>query len=414
MSGRGKVGFQSALLVSPGVIAGAFAGAILAWWIGIPAAGVLLTAASVTGLVSRLWGLASLRGLEAEAAAERETLSVGRSVTVRYTLSNNKALPLPWVEILQDAPERACLVPDDSFRLRQFSPEEAERTGRARAYLRRFPFVMGYSTLTWETRWTGVRRGVYRPGRIVLRSGDGFGLTQSSGEAGGGEGRQIVVWPEIVPVEIRPFLRHVWTGAAGRSGWAEDPTVLRGVRPCQPWDSWKRIDWRVAARTDEIMVRQFDTVTPLSILFVLDAASLPDTEEGGREEAISVTASLIHALCTEGIRCGLALPAAGAQPPLLLRPEDPGVTEVGCLCALAAFEAESATGRFAENALLSCAEETGQVWIVSRGARGLAAPGAIGRLASAGAGLLALRREEGGFGAPVCTFDELRRREGAP
>ena len=408
MNGKGHIGFQSALLVTWGVIIGAFAGAVLAWWIGVPGAGVLLMAVSLTGLVSRLWGLAALRGMEVSAEAEREAISVGQSVTVRYTLKNNKALPLVWVELMQDAPVRDCLVPDASFRLREFSEEEAAHTGRSRAYIRRFAFVMGYSALAWETEWTGARRGVYRPQNIVLRSGDGFGLTQSTGEVSGLEGRMIVVWPRIVPVETWPFLRHVWTGATGKAGWSEDPTVMLGEHPYQPGDSWKRIDWRAAARTDELMVRQFDTVTPLSVLFILDAAALEDAEEG-----ISMTASLIHALCWSGIDCGLALPATEHHAPLLLRPEDPGVTEAGCLYALASFEAESATSRFNEKAIMSAAAETGQVWIVSEGAGSMRCAELAGKLSESGVRLLAAKEEDGAAMTKIYTFDSIRRKEAA-
>ena len=408
MNGRGQIGFQSALLVSWGVVIGAFAGALLAWWVGASGAGVLLMAVSVTGLVSRLWGLAALRATEVSVRPEREALSVGQSVTVHYTLKNDKALPLVWVELLQDAPVRDCLTPDGSFRLREFSGEEAAHTGRARAYIRRFSFVMSYSELRWDAVWTGARRGIYRPQNIVLRSGDGFGLTQSTGELEGLEGRMIVVWPRIVPVETWPFLRHVWSGTTGRAGWSEDPTVMLGEHPYQPGDAWKRIDWRAAARTDELMVRQFDTVTPLSVLFILDAAALADPEEG-----ISVTASLLHALCAAGIDCGLALPATEHFPPLTLRPEDPSVTEAGCLYALASFEAESATARFDDRAVMSAAAETGQVWIVSEGAASLRCPELAGALSESGVRLLAAKREAGVRMTKTYTFDEVRRKEAA-
>lgn len=405
MDNRRQVGFQSALLVSTGVIAGAFAGSVLAFFVGAAGLGILLMAVSVTGLVSRLWGLYSLHGMEADVRPEHETLSVGQSVTVRYTLKNNKALPLIWVEVCQDVPVRGCLEPDDSFRLRKFSEEEAQHTGCAEAYMRRFAFVAGMSTLEWETEWTGVRRGIYRPQDLVLRSGDGFGLTQSAGTVGGLGGRVLVVWPRLVPVETWPFLRHVWTGNTGRAGWQEDPTVMRGERAYQPGDPWKRIDWRTAARTDELMVRQFDTVTPQSVLFILDAASFPDCEE-----AISITASLIRTLSAGGIDCGLALPATGERPTLLLRPEDPMVTAQRCLFALSEFEAETATAHFDDKAIVLTAAQSGQVWIVSDSAKTMRCPELAGMLSESGVRLLAWRDEPGAAMTKIYTFDSIRRK----
>ena len=410
MGKRRQVGFQSALLVSLGVIIAAFVGAILAWWVGASGVGVLLMAVSVTGLVSRLWGLSALKDMRAEVCPEHETLSVGQSVTVHYTLKNNKTLPLIWTEVCQDVPARGCLVPDDSFRLRRFSDEEAQYTGRTEAYMRRFAFVMGLSTLEWDTEWHGVRRGIYRPHNLILRSGDGFGLTQSTDEVEGLSGRMIVVWPKLVPVETWPFFRHVWTGSTGRAGWSEDPTVMRGERAYQPGDPWKRIDWRTAARTDELMIRQFDTVTPLSVLFILDAASLRD-----KEEAISIVASLIRTLSVHGVHCGLALPATAEKPPLLLHPENPAVTDAQCLYALSEFEAESAGSRFDDASLIVASAQSGQVWIVAESAKTMTCAALADRLIGSAVRLLAARAESGAAATmKVYTFDAVRRKEAAP
>ncbi|MCD8321291.1 MAG: DUF58 domain-containing protein [Oscillospiraceae bacterium] len=403
------IGFQSALLVSWGVIIVGFAGSVLAWWMGLSGVGVLLMAVAVVGLISRLWGLYALRGVEVSVRADRETLSAGQSVTLHYEIENKKALPLIWMELCQDVPVRRCLEPDESFQLTEL-PQPPNEQGEAQkplvVFMRRFAFVGGCSALAWDTVWTGVRRGVYRPGVMTIRSGDGLGLTQSAGEVPGLAGRTLVVWPKIIPVEVWPFLRHVWTGTTGKAGWSEDPTVMKGERAYQPGDPWKRIDWRTAARTDELMVRQFDTVTPLSVLFILDAATLAD-----KEEAISITASLILALERAGVDCGLALPATGEKPALLIRPEDPSASARACLFALAEFDAESAGEQYDETGIVMTAAQTGQVWLVGEGAASLGCPALAGKLSERGVRLLAAKRERGIDLTKIYTFDELRRKE---
>lgn len=406
MDKKKRVGFQSSLIVSVGVILGSFGASLLAWFVDATGVAILLMAVAAAGLASRLWGFYALKNVDVTVQAERETLSAGQDVTIHYSIHNNKALPLVWMELCQDVPVRGCLEPDDSFQLRTFSEEEAAYTGRKDAYMRRFSFLMGYAELNWDTAWTGVRRGIYRPGSLVLRSGDGFGFTQSTGEVPGLADRVLVVWPKIVPVEIWPFLRHVWSGSAGKAGWSEDPTVMKGVRAYQPGDPWKRIDWRTAARTDELMVRQFDTVTPLSVLFILDAASLEDVEEG-----ISLLASLILALERSGVECGLALPTTGERASLLLRPEDSGVTAAQCLFALAEFDAETATKRFDDTAIMACAAGTGQTWIVAGSAKRMSCPELAGKLSERGVRLLAEQREPGVVMSKDYTFRELRPKE---
>ena len=400
------MGFQSALLVSTGAIIGSSGCSILAWWAGLTEVAAVLTAVAAIGLVSRLWGAYALKHVEVTVSAGQEAISAGQSVTVRYSIENKKVIPLVWLELCQDVPLRGCLVPDDSFQLRSFSKEEAEHAGRKEAYMRRMSFLMGWSELEWETVWTGVCRGVYRFPGLVLRSGDGFGLCQSISRAQSRGGRCIVVWPRIVPVKTGPFLRHVWSGSAGRAGWNEDPTVMKGIRAYQPGDPWKRIDWRIAARTDELMVRQFDTVTPMSILFVLDAASMDDREEG-----ISLLASLILELEQNGVECGLALPAVGKTPPLLLRPDDPSVAAGQCLFALSEFAAEKAGGRFDERGIMACGASVGQVWIVTGSAGRISCPGLAGMLSQYGVRLLSEISEPGIAAAQECTFPEIRRRE---
>lgn len=369
----------------------------------------LLTAVAAVGLVSRLWGAYALKDMEVTVSVRQETVSVGQTVPVRYTVSNKKAIPLVWLELCQDVPERGCLVPDDSFRLGTFSDEEAEHTGRKSAYMRRMSFLMGWSELEWETVWTGVCRGVYRFPGLVLRSGDGFGLSQTVARTVGQGDRLIVVWPKIIPVETAPFLRHVWSGRTGKAGWIEDPSVMKGICAYQPGDPWKRIDWRVAARTDELMVRRFDTVTPLSMLFVLDAASMEDKEEG-----ISLLASLILELEKKGVECGLALPAAGKASSLLLSPNDPAVTAERCLFSLAEFSAENAGKKFDERGIMGCSAAGGQVWIVTGGAGRISCPALAGRLSEKGVCLLSEIREPGLSVVQEHTFGEVRRREVRP
>lgn len=396
-----RVGFESALLVSVFTIAASFAAALLAWWVGSDAVAALLFAISVVGLVSRLWGEYALRRLRVTVDCESETLSVGQSVTLHYTAENDKLLPLIWWEIGHDVPTRGCLEPKDGFRLREFEKDEADYIGRQSAYLRRFAFLMAYSRAEWDCEWVGRRRGVWRPEDVMLRSGDGFGLTQISDSSDALAGRCFVVWPEIVPVDETLVLKNVWTGRTGRSGWVEDPGVLRSERLYQPGDPWKRIDWRTAARQDELYVRQFDTVLPQSFLFVMDTASAEDAER-----MISVVASLILALSRRGIACGLALPRTESAAAILLRPDDPAVTAEDCLFALTEHEAETAVPEgFDRRALVSAAPEAGQIWLIGNNARQLRA-GALTDALRSFAPRCLCERPEGEL-----SFDELCRGE---
>ena len=138
-----------------------------------------------------------------------------------------------------------------------------------------------------------------------------------------------MVWPRIVPVNAELLLKNIWSGHTGKSGYTEDISVLRDEREYRHGDSWKRIDWRMAARSDELYTKQFEMIRPQMLLLIVETAGLSDPEE-----ALSIAASLLWELSAKGISVGLALPATQEKDSVLLRPDDPGVSLEDCLFEL--------------------------------------------------------------------------------
>ena len=391
------------MLVNRTVILAAFGFSLLAWWLKADTIAVLLLTLSAVGLISHLWGMAALKNLEAFVETESTVLSVGRSARVTYKIENNKMLPLVWLEICQDVPKNACMEPDGTMTLRNFSEEEAAFSGKQSAYMRRFAFLMGHSTLTWSCSWTGKRRGVYRPADLTLRSGDGFGLTQSVCEVPGLKEKVFVVWPRIVPVQTSFLLKNLWSGRTGKSGWTEDITILRDEREYQSYDSWKRIDWRTAARTDELYTKQFERIRPQSILLVVESGSFSDPEE-----ALSIAASLIFELSAQGVAAGLALPATKEKDAVLIRPDDPARGMQECMFELADHDVSSVyQNGFLIRKIYAAAEESGQVWILGEDRTEIMNGSLYAALCSSSPGLLTAKEEQG-----CVSFLMLRKEEG--
>ncbi|MBR3397016.1 MAG: DUF58 domain-containing protein [Lachnospiraceae bacterium] len=396
-----RVGFTSALLVNKYVIAISFALSLIAWWLGADALAVLLLTLSALGLMSLLWGMYSLKDLDVMVQTESCVLSVGRSVRAEYIIENNKLLPLVWLEICQEVPVNSCLTPDGSMSLREFSAEEAEYSGLAKAYMRRFAFLMGHREIAWDCEWTGTARGVYRPGKMIVRSGDGFGLTQSVSEKDCFKGKTFVVWPRIVPVNAELLLKNIWSGHTGKSGYTEDISVLRDEREYRHGDSWKRIDWRMAARSDELYTKQFEMIRPQMLLLIVETAGLSDPEE-----ALSIAASLLWELSAKGISVGLALPATQEKDSVLLRPDDPGVSLEDCLFELADHKVSvHSAGIFNIRGILSAAEEAGQIWILGESRNEILNGKLAQSLRSVSPGLICASEEGAGL-----SFDRIRRK----
>jgi uncharacterized protein (DUF58 family) len=416
LKGKKRVSIMSSLLVMTPVIIVAFVASLLLNRIGFVSLSVFLFVVSVVGLLSRLWGLYALRRVEVALTADRETMSVGDRAHLSYTVANNKLLPVMWLELCQDVPHNDCIAPDSGFSLHRFDEIEAGVEGKAAIYRRRILFLMGMQALSWDTMWTAKRRGVYRPGQFTLRSGDGFGLTQSNQSVAAGE-HVFVVWPKLVPVVTEPFFRNVWQGGTGRRGYVEDPTVLRGLRDYLPGDSWKHIDWRVAARQDDVQVRQFETILPSTVHFVLDVVSFLGFSEQNDEleSAISILASLILELDRLGVRCGLSLPQGVHTPAVDMNPEDPAVTARDLLYALAALEAEDLSGGFDEAALETRSQTVGQLWLLVYSGERLSCPSLADKLM--GNGLFVLCHDTGAAGilagCPMLATGELTRGGGS-
>lgn len=151
---------------------------------------------------------------------------------------------------------------------------------------------------------TGVRRGVWPLGPLVLRTVDPFGLAQR--EQAFGDTRTVTVVPEVfalTPLAVR-------IGAAGgtahtsstRLGQGSDNLSPRGYAP---GDSMRRIHWRATAHRGELMVRQEEEESSPDAVVVLDRAAggwAPgaDVVDPAFEAAVSLCASAAVHLAAEG------------------------------------------------------------------------------------------------------------------
>lgn len=202
------------------------------------------------------------------------TVSETSRVTVRFAL---RALRVPhglWHDVLPDA------VSGDSGG--EYPPEDGQ---------------LGYLI-------TGVRRGVWSLGPLMLRTVDPFGLAQR--EESFGDTRSITVVPEIfalTPLAVR-------VGAAGgtahtassRLGQGSDNLSPRGYIP---GDSMRRIHWRATAHRGHLMVRQEEEESSPDAVVVIDRSGRRWDAPGAAadpafEAAVSLCASTAVHLASEG------------------------------------------------------------------------------------------------------------------
>ncbi len=151
---------------------------------------------------------------------------------------------------------------------------------------------------------TGVRRGVWPIGPLMLRTVDPFGLAQR--EQAFGETRTVTVVPEVftlAPLTVR-------VGAAGGTAHTSSSRLGQGAdnlspRRYVPGDSMRRIHWRATAHRGQLMVRQEEEESSPDALVVLDRSAahwpVPGEEpDAAFEAAVSLCASVAVHLVQEG------------------------------------------------------------------------------------------------------------------
>lgn len=288
------------------------------------------------GILCRCWSAKAMEHVTIRMECSRTRLFPGQETAIRYEVDNGKLLPLVWLELSQNGPEKECLVPDEAFEA--YHPSFQENPAQSIPFLRQsFSFIGSFQTLQVNSVWQAKRRGLYVIDQLMARSGDGFGLAQGNQTLPAHELPVLAVYPRQVEVDLSLFLQPQWDCAAGNRGWMEDNTILKGNREYQPGDSWKHINWRMTAREQGLPVNLYETIQPQGMRLILDGESYCGKHEAELERTLEILASILTGLNTAGIACSLSLSRSKRFPAMtLVSDEDGGLEEL--LLHLAGFD----------------------------------------------------------------------------
>lgn len=312
-------GTSSSLLVTNGALAVFLCGVLASLRFRAQLLAGLCLFFLLLGVLARWWGARAIRNVTIRMECTRRRLFPGQETTIRYQVENAKLLPLVWLELSQNGPERECLVPDEAFET--YTPPyqgTAEDGAKRPPFLRQaFSFVGSFQTLEVDSTWLARRRGVYVIDQLLARSGDGFGLVQEEQALPADQLPVLAVYPRQVPVDLSLFLSPQWDCVSGRKGWMEDNTVLRGSREYQPGDNWKHINWRMAAREQGLPINLYQSIQPRGMRFILDGESFCGREEA-LERTLEILASILTGLDGAGVPCSLTLSKSRRFPAMTL------------------------------------------------------------------------------------------------
>jgi uncharacterized protein (DUF58 family) len=286
-------------------------------WIVFPAllliVGIVLSSGPVIGIAAfvliaimtgRLWADHVLDNVRYERRIEESRAFAGERLAMTLRLTNDKLLPVPWVE-LRD------LVPENLLVDEHLGPSPSP----GQLYLRRTTHLGWYERLDWPLALEAPARGYYRFGPALLRSADPFGVFPVEDELEVRDG--VIIYPTTyslpelgLPAE-RPF-----GDRKGRERIFEDPGRVIGLRDYGPGDSMRRVDWKATARRQSLQSRVYDPSATQQLLVAVNVHTMAASWEGYIPEKLEDLLSVAASVARHGFETGYAvgLDANGAYP----------------------------------------------------------------------------------------------------
>ena len=199
-----------------------------------------------------------LDGVNAALQAERSCVFPGEPCPLRVTLDNPKWLPLVWLTVRFPLEPGGALRPEHRWE----TVELPEGGVQKPYYEKNVSFLLGHQRMSYTSRLQAEHRGLLSFDRIRLLSGDGLCLCVREKEIPLPRPVTLAVFPRLVPVSTRWFLRNSWELETGARGFQDDRTVIRNVRAYQPGDNARSLNFRLMARGQGAMVNIYEKISP--------------------------------------------------------------------------------------------------------------------------------------------------------
>ena len=266
-------------------------------------------------LVAWIWSWFSLRDVSITRETRADRAQVGQTFMERLRVVNAGRLSKLWIEVL----DQSDMPGHQVSRVVHLGPNDSQR---------------------WRAETTCGRRGRFRVGPLVLRSGDPFGMFPRYHVVP--DTHDLLVYPATV--DLSAFTLPVGDLPGGSAIQKRTPFVTpnaSSVRDYFPGDAFNRIAWRATARTNKLMVKEFELDPTADIWIAIDmqaavqagatgAAALPNFRgddvplsfwlDSTEEYSVTIAASMARHFLQQNRNVGLI--SNGAQPTIM--PADRG------------------------------------------------------------------------------------------
>ena len=213
------------------------------------------------------------------------------------TIENGKLLPLPRLEIEDEAPEEGLSI-RGGYLATSVKPQ--------RALLVNTLSLWAFQRVIRRYRVRCLARGVYTFGPIHLESGDPFGLLTRETSLETEE--HLLVYPLTVPIAR--------LGLPARSPFGERPTPYRlledplqvsGARPYTLGDDPRRIHWKATARTATLQSKVYEPSAHHTLVLFVDLRTFNDPTLGYDPARLELALCAAASVATWGIEHGYAV-----------------------------------------------------------------------------------------------------------
>ena len=270
--------------------------------VGLATISASLSAVGIMGLLVSLgtwfWSRSAPQDLTYERTLSQDHAFFDEELSLAITITNNKPIPVTWIEIEDEFPEDLVILGKDL----EDSSKQGVRNLSHKVSLGPFEKIV------WNYRLRCCQRGAYQIGPATLRTGDPFGFFEKW--VFFPKKDSLLVYPKVVPVRLLDLDARSETGdTRGKKRLNQDTGTMKGFKEYEPGDPLKLIDWKATARHNRLLTRVLEPDNSLVAvpLLNIDTTGVP---YGGfipknLERVITVAASITWEALSAGRSVGI-------------------------------------------------------------------------------------------------------------
>lgn len=248
----------------------------------------------IATLASYCWWRFGLRAVRYRRTLGATHASFGDEIELAIVIENEKPLPLVWLEILDEVPERLII--------RGASIEKAEGPGR---FIMRSTFSVGpYERIRRRHTVVCAARGWYRFGPTTILTGDPFGFSRRSAVVASPV--ELIVFPEVKALAEFHLPSDLPMGNANPiRPLFDDPYVVEGIRPYQAGDHPRQLHWRASARAGSLQSKRYERTASPALMVALDVNTFEHFWEGFDSELLELSISVAASVGADALERSL-------------------------------------------------------------------------------------------------------------